>query len=65
MSTNNYSWNETLKFSWGHIIAFVALIFISYVTYMGDFYSNGGDFSAAAIKVFIIDTILLILLSAQ
>lgn len=60
MSTNNYSWNETLKFSWGHIIAFVALIFISYVTYMGDFYSNGGDFSAAAIKVFIIDTILLI-----
>lgn len=60
MSTNNYSWNETLKFSWEHIIAFVALIFISYVTYMGDFYSNGGDFSAAAIKVFIIDTILLI-----
>ena len=60
MSTNNYSWNETLKFSWGHIIAFVALIFISYVTYMGDFYSNGGDFSAAAIKVFIIDIALLI-----
>ena len=59
MSTNNYSWNETLKFSWGHIIAFVALIFISYVTYMGDFYSNGGDFSAAAIKVFIIDIALL------
>lgn len=60
MSTNNYSWNETLKFSWGHIIAFVALIFISYVTYMGDFYSNGGDFSAAAIKVFIIHIALLI-----
>lgn len=60
MSTNNYSWNETLKFSWGHIIAFVALIFISYVTYMGDFYSNGGNFSAAAIKVFVIDVALLI-----
>ena len=59
MGTNNYSWNETLKFSWGHIIAFVALIFISYVTYMGDFYSNGGDFSVAAIKVFIIDIALL------
>jgi hypothetical protein len=27
---------------------------------MGDFYSNGGNFSAAAIKVFIIDIILLI-----
>ncbi len=59
MSTNKYSWNETLKFSWGHIIAFVALIFISYVTYMGDFYSNGGDFSVAAIRVFIIDIALL------
>ena len=25
--------NETLKFSWGHIIAFVALIFISYFSF--------------------------------
>lgn len=60
MSTNNYSWNETLKFSWGHIIAFVALIFISYVTYMGEYYFNGGDFSVAAKKVFIIDTTLML-----
>lgn len=60
MSTNNYLWNKTLKFSWGHIIAFVALVFISYVTYMGEFYSNGGDFSAAAIKVFVINIVLLI-----
>lgn len=60
MNANNYSWNETLKFSWGHIIAFVALIFISYVTYMGDFYSNGGNFSDAAIKVFVIDVLLLL-----
>jgi len=60
MSDNKYSWNETLKFSWGHIIAFVALIFISYVTFMGDFYLNGGDFKLSAIKVFIIDIVLMI-----
>ena len=60
MSNNKYSWNETLKFSWGHIIAFVALIFISYVTYMGDFYSNGGDFKSSAIKVFVIDIVLIL-----
>lgn len=60
MGDNKYSWNETLKFSWGHIIAFVALIFISYVSYMGVFYSNGGDFKSAAIKVFLIDIFLII-----
>lgn len=60
MSDNKYSWNETLKFSWGHIIAFVALIFISYVTYMGDFYTNGGDFKSSAIKVFVIDIVLIL-----
>ena len=59
-NNNNYSWNQTLKFSWGHIIAFVALIIISYVTYMGDFYQNGGDFKSAAIKVCSIDIALLI-----
>lgn len=60
MINNNYSWNETLKFSWGHIIAFIALIFISYVAFMGDFYMNGGDFIASALKVFIIDILLLL-----
>ena len=60
MEANKYSWNQTLKFSWGHIIAFVALIFISYVMYMGDFYKNGGDFTSAAIKVALIDLTLLI-----
>ena len=59
MANNNYSWNQTLKFSWGHIIAFIALIFISYVMYMGDFYRSGGNFTSAAIKVGIIDLCLL------
>lgn len=60
MKENNYSWNQTLKFSWGHIIAFVALVFISYVTYMGDFYKNGGDFTSSVIKVLMIDIAILI-----
>ena len=60
MEKNKYSWNQTLKFSWGHIIAFVSLIFISYVMYMGAFYQNGGNFSSAAMKVALIDIILLI-----
>lgn len=59
-SGNKYFWNKTLKFSWGHIIAFVALIFISYVVYMGDFYHNGGDFMGSLIKVLIIDVALLV-----
>lgn len=60
MKENNYSWNQTLKFSWGHIIAFVALVFISYVTYMGEFYKNGGNFTSAAIKVLVIDIAILV-----
>ncbi len=60
METNNYSWNKTLKFAWGHIIAFVALIFISYIAYMGEFYSNGGNFLAAVAKIFVIDICILI-----
>lgn len=60
MEINKYSWNQTLKFSWGHIIAFVAIIYISYVMYMGDFYKNGGDFLSAAIKVGVIDILLLL-----
>lgn len=51
--------NKKLKFSWGHIIAFIALIFISYVSFMGDFYKNGGSFEEAIIKVLIIDVALL------
>lgn len=58
-NSNEYSWNQILKFSWGHIIAFLALIFMSYVMYMGDFYANGGDFQNACIKVGVTDLLLL------
>lgn len=57
---NEYVWNKTLKFSWGHIIAFVAIIFISYVAYMGDFYLNGGNFINTAKKVGLIDLFIFI-----
>lgn len=59
MNQNIYTWNKVLKFSWGHIIAFIAIIAISYLAYMGEFYKNGGDFVFAAIKVGIIDVCLM------
>ncbi len=51
--------NETLKFSWGHIIAFVALIFISYVSFMGITYLTDGDFLYAGVGVLIINLLLI------
>ena len=53
--------NKTLKFSWGHIIAFVALIFISYVSFMGITYLTDGNFFYAGIGVFIINIMLIVL----
>ena len=47
--------NKKLKFSWGHIIAFLALIFISYVSFMGLFYKSGGNFIESITKILIID----------
>ena len=41
--------NEHLKFSWGHIIAFLAMIAIGYVTFMGTTYYTDGSFVKAAI----------------
>lgn len=52
--------NETLKFSWGHIIAFVALIFISYISFMGITYLTDGDFLYAGLGVLIINLILIV-----
>lgn len=52
--------NETLKFSWGHIIAFIALIFISYVSFMGITYLTDGDFLYAGLGVLIINLVLIV-----
>lgn len=36
--------NETLKFSWGHIVAFMALIAVCYVSFVGYTYLSAGNF---------------------
>lgn len=50
--------NEKLKFSWGHIIAFLALIFISYVSFVGITYLTDGNFTFAIVGMILIDFIL-------
>ena len=51
--------NETLKFSWGHIIAFLALIAVSYISFVGFTYLTNGNFSYALIGMFLTDMIYL------
>ncbi len=41
--------NKKLQFSWGHIIAFLALIAVSYISFMGFTYLSNGDFTYAII----------------
>ena len=53
--------NETLKFSWGHIIAFVAMIFISYVTFMGTTYLTGGSFISGGVGVLVVNILLVVI----
>lgn len=52
--------NETLKFSWGHIIAFLALIAVSYISFMGFTYLTNGDFTMALIGMGITDLVYII-----
>lgn len=41
--------NEKLQFSWGHIFAFLALIVVAYVSFVGFTYLTNGNFENAAI----------------
>lgn len=50
--------NEKLKFSWGHIIAFVAMIVISYFSFLGLTYLTDGNFIFTGIGVVVIDVII-------
>lgn len=52
--------NEQLKFSWGHIIAFLALIMLSYITFVGVTYMTNGNFAEASIAMVSIDVVLLL-----
>ena len=53
--------NEQLKFSWGHIVAFVALIFVGYTTFVGVTYLTNGDFLKASIAMAIVCLVLLLI----
>lgn len=44
---------DRLKFSFGHVIAFVSLMFIGYVTFMGAVYFSGADFEWALFLVLV------------
>lgn len=47
--------NKKLKFSWGHIIAFVALIIVSYISFVGFTYLTNGNFVLALIGMGLTD----------
>ena len=51
--------NEHLKFSWGHIIAFLAIIAVSYTTFTGVTYLTGGNFKTAGVVTALTDVVLL------
>lgn len=58
--------NKQLKFSWGHIIAFLSLIFVGYVSFMGITYLTNGNFTKAKWgTAFIIIFLLLIFIGGQ
>ena len=53
--------NKKLKFSWAHIIAFVALIFYAYLTFVGATYLFNCKFWLAGIVTFVLVTIVFLL----
>ena len=52
--------NEKLQFSWGHIIAFLALIVVSYISFVGFTYLTNGNFTFALIGMGITDLVFII-----
>ncbi len=44
---------ERLKFSFGHVVAFISLMFIGYVTFMGAVYFSKADFEWALVAVIV------------
>lgn len=58
--------NEKLTFSWGHIIAFFAIILVSYFSFMGFMYLTNGNFFASIMGMILIDAVyLFVFLAAQ
>lgn len=52
--------HDKLKFSWGHIIAFIALIVASYISFVGYTYLTDGNFTTALIAMAITDLVFII-----
>lgn len=52
--------NEKLKFSWGHIIAFIAVIITSYIAFMGFTYLSDGNFTLAIILMAVTDILFIL-----
>ena len=52
--------NKTLTFSWGHIIAFLALIAVSYLSFVGFTYLTNGNFTYALIGMSITDILFIL-----
>lgn len=58
--------NEKLQFSWGHIIAFLALIAVSYISFVGFTYLTNGNFTYALIGMGLTDIVyILFFIGAQ
>lgn len=53
--------NQKLKFSWGHIFAFIALLFIAYMTFLSVTYYTLGDYILAGAVTFIVVAILFVI----
>ncbi len=51
--------NEQLKFSWGHIVALIALIVICYFTFVGTAYLTDCNFMKATVVMIIVGVVLL------
>lgn len=62
----DYIMNERLRFSWGHIIAFIALIVVSYTSFVGFTYLTGGNFIYGAVGMAVTDIVFIfIFIGAQ
>ena len=52
--------NKHLKFSWAHILCILALILISYVSFLGTSYLTRGNFVVAAFVMLLVALLLLV-----
>lgn len=66
MKKETFAWNQTLRFSWAHIITFVAVIVISFMTFSGMTYLTEGDFlKSGIVTAAVVIILLLVFIGAQ